>query len=227
MPRSGTAALIATPTGTECGFTVDEAVSMTHLCPIQPIQPPKSAFAGFRFLQRSSWPPCTGGAHPTVSSVTAAESRAGARRHVGQEAGELGDGERPGQVEPLSEVAAEGPEGFDLAGLLDALGHCLEVHGLSQAIADGFNGFIVHLENHDVAFSATSLAPITTMRTYKRRMGWTFPWVSSLGGDFNFDFNVSFTAEQQQSREVLESTSRHGTLPVPWNPAKDQSGTRP
>jgi predicted dithiol-disulfide oxidoreductase (DUF899 family) len=72
-----------------------------------------------------------------------------------------------------------------------------------SAIADGFNGFIVHLENHDVAFTATSLAPIAAIQTYKQRMGWTFPWVSSLGSDFNFDFNVSFT-EEQQRQGVLE-----------------------
>ncbi len=72
-----------------------------------------------------------------------------------------------------------------------------------SAIADGFNGFVVHLENHDVAFTAASLAPISAVQTYKRRMGWTFPWVSSIGSDFNFDFNVSFT-EEQQRQGILE-----------------------
>jgi predicted dithiol-disulfide oxidoreductase (DUF899 family) len=67
-----------------------------------------------------------------------------------------------------------------------------------SAIADGFNGSAVHLENHDVAFTAVSLAPIAAIQAYKRRMGWTFPWASSLGSDFNFDFNVSFTEEQQR-----------------------------
>ena len=67
-----------------------------------------------------------------------------------------------------------------------------------SAIADGFNGFAVHLANHDVALSAVSRAPLAKLQTYKRRMGWTFPWVSSLGGDFNFDFNVSITEEQQR-----------------------------
>jgi predicted dithiol-disulfide oxidoreductase (DUF899 family) len=73
-----------------------------------------------------------------------------------------------------------------------------------SAIADGFNGSIVHLENHGVAFTATSLAPIAAIQTYKERMGWTFPWASSAGSDFNFDFNVSFTKEQQDSHEILE-----------------------
>lgn len=65
-------------------------------------------------------------------------------------------------------------------------------------IADGFNGFVVHLANHDVAFSAISRAPLEKLQTYKRRMGWTFPWASSSGNDFNADFNVSFTEEQQR-----------------------------
>jgi len=71
-----------------------------------------------------------------------------------------------------------------------------------SAIADGFNGSVVHLENHDVAFTAVSLAPIAAIQAYKRRMGWTFPWASSLGSDFNFDFNVSITEEQQRQGVV-------------------------
>jgi predicted dithiol-disulfide oxidoreductase (DUF899 family) len=67
-----------------------------------------------------------------------------------------------------------------------------------SAIADGFNGFAIHLANHDVMFWAVSRAPLTTLQEYKRRMGWTFPWASSFGGDFNFDFGVSFTKEQQR-----------------------------
>jgi predicted dithiol-disulfide oxidoreductase (DUF899 family) len=65
-----------------------------------------------------------------------------------------------------------------------------------SAIADGFSGSVVHLENHDVAFTAVSLAPIGAIQDFKRRMGWTFPWASSLGSDFNYDFNVSFTEDQ-------------------------------
>jgi predicted dithiol-disulfide oxidoreductase (DUF899 family) len=67
-----------------------------------------------------------------------------------------------------------------------------------SAIADGFNGFVVHLANHDVMLWAVSRAPLAKLRAYKQRMGWTFPWASSHGGDFNFDFNVSFTEEQQR-----------------------------
>src|SRR6202161_1551387 len=67
-----------------------------------------------------------------------------------------------------------------------------------SAIADGFDGFVVHLANHDVTLSAVSRAPLAKLQAYKRRMGWIFPWASSLGSDFNADFNISFTEEQQQ-----------------------------
>src|SRR5918996_718778 len=65
-----------------------------------------------------------------------------------------------------------------------------------SAIADGFNGCVVHLANHDVMLWAVSRAPLAKLQGYKRRMGWSFPWASSHGGDFNYDFNVSFTGEQ-------------------------------
>ena len=68
-----------------------------------------------------------------------------------------------------------------------------------SAIADGFNGFAVHLANHDVMLWAVSRAPLAKLQAYKRRMGWTFPWASSFGGDFNADFSVWFTEEQQRT----------------------------
>ncbi|HEX8720120.1 MAG TPA: DUF899 domain-containing protein [Pyrinomonadaceae bacterium] len=67
-----------------------------------------------------------------------------------------------------------------------------------SSIADGFDGFAVHLSNHDVMLWAVSRAPLAKLQAYKRRMGWTFPWASSFGSDFNFDFNASFTEEQQR-----------------------------
>ena len=67
-----------------------------------------------------------------------------------------------------------------------------------SAIADGFNGIAVHLQNHDVGFTAISRAPLAKLQAYKRRMGWTFPWASSSGSDFNADFNIAFTEEQQR-----------------------------
>jgi len=71
-----------------------------------------------------------------------------------------------------------------------------------SAIADGFDGSVVHLANHDVTLLAISRAPLAKLQAYKQRMGWSFPWASSLGGDFNFDFNVSLTAEQQRAGTV-------------------------
>jgi predicted dithiol-disulfide oxidoreductase (DUF899 family) len=68
-----------------------------------------------------------------------------------------------------------------------------------STVADGFDGFAVHLANHDVVLSAVSRAPLAKLQAYKRRMGWTFPWASSLGSDFNSDFNVWFTEEQQRT----------------------------
>jgi predicted dithiol-disulfide oxidoreductase (DUF899 family) len=88
-------------------------------------------------------------------------------------------------------------------------------------IADGFNGFAVHLANHDVTLCAVSRAPLAKLQVSKQRMGWTFPWASSHTGDFNFDFNVSITEEQQRKGGVEYNYRRGGhpiteaTLPEP------------
>jgi predicted dithiol-disulfide oxidoreductase (DUF899 family) len=71
-----------------------------------------------------------------------------------------------------------------------------------SSIADGFNGVVAHLENHDVAFSVVSRAPLAKLQGYKQRMGWTFPWASSFGSDFNADFSISFTQEQQRKEGI-------------------------
>jgi predicted dithiol-disulfide oxidoreductase (DUF899 family) len=71
-----------------------------------------------------------------------------------------------------------------------------------SAIADGFDGFVVHLANHDVTLAAVSRAPLAKLQAYKRRMGWSFPWASSFGNDFNYDFGVAYTEEQQRSGVV-------------------------
>src|SRR3974377_265086 len=71
-----------------------------------------------------------------------------------------------------------------------------------SAIADGFDGFVVHLANHDVTLSAVSRAPLAKLQAYKRRMGWTFPWASSFDGDFNLDFHIYFTDEQQRKGRI-------------------------
>ena len=77
-------------------------------------------------------------------------------------------------------------------------------------IADGFDGFAVHLANHDVMLWAVSRAPLSKLQPYKRRMGWTFPWASSSGNDFNSDFSVSFTEEEQRAGDI-EYNYRRGS----------------
>ena len=71
-----------------------------------------------------------------------------------------------------------------------------------SSIADGFNGFAIHLANHDVMLTAVSRAPLKKIQAYKKRMGWTFPWASSFGSDFNYDFGAGITEEQQRSGAV-------------------------
>jgi predicted dithiol-disulfide oxidoreductase (DUF899 family) len=79
-----------------------------------------------------------------------------------------------------------------------------------SAIADGFNGITEHLAHHDVMLWAVSRAPLAKLQAYKRRLGWTFPWASAHDGDFNFDFEVSFTAQQQRAGEVSYNYARGG-----------------
>jgi predicted dithiol-disulfide oxidoreductase (DUF899 family) len=67
-----------------------------------------------------------------------------------------------------------------------------------SSIADGMNAIAVHLANHDVTLMAVSRAPLAKLQGYRKRMGWSFPWASSLNSEFNYDFNVSFTEEQQR-----------------------------
>jgi predicted dithiol-disulfide oxidoreductase (DUF899 family) len=88
-----------------------------------------------------------------------------------------------------------------------------------SSIADGFDGFVVHLANHDVTLAAVSRAPLPKLQTYKRQMGWTFPWASSFGSDFNFDFNIAFSEEQQRAGSIEYNYQRVGhamdATPVP------------
>jgi predicted dithiol-disulfide oxidoreductase (DUF899 family) len=81
-----------------------------------------------------------------------------------------------------------------------------------SAIADGFDGSVVHLANHDVTLAAVSRAPLAKLQAYKRRMGWSFPWASSFAGDFNFDFNVSLTEKQQREGTVEYNYRREPAL---------------
>jgi predicted dithiol-disulfide oxidoreductase (DUF899 family) len=100
-----------------------------------------------------------------------------------------------------------------------------------STIADNFNGFAIHLANHDVMLWAVSRAPLAKLQAYKQRMGWTFPWASSFGNDFNFDFNISFTEEQQRTGDIEYNYQRGGHAmdmkPVPGGVAElgTMSGT--
>ncbi len=83
-----------------------------------------------------------------------------------------------------------------------------------SSIADGFNGIAVHLENHDVAFSAVSLAPLAKLQAFKQRMGWSFDWASSFGSDFNADFNVWFSEQQQREGGIEYNYRREPAIPA-------------
>jgi predicted dithiol-disulfide oxidoreductase (DUF899 family) len=83
-----------------------------------------------------------------------------------------------------------------------------------SAIADGFAGSVVHLANHDVAFTAVSRAPLGKLQAYKRRMGWSFPWASSFESDSTTTF-TSRTPNRNGSREPSSTTSAPRTIGPP------------
>jgi len=76
-------------------------------------------------------------------------------------------------------------------------------------IADGFNGFWEHLAHHDVMLWAISRAPLEKLQERKEKMGWTFPWASSFGSDFNYDFGAGITEEQQSSTGFEYNYQQH------------------
>ena len=102
----------------------------------------------------------------------------------------------------------EGPNGaLSLADLFDGRSQLIVYHFMfgpdweegcksCSFWADSFNGIPVHLNHRDVTFTAISRAPLAKIDAYKKRMGWSFPWVSSHGSDFNFDYHASFTPEE-------------------------------
>jgi predicted dithiol-disulfide oxidoreductase (DUF899 family) len=102
----------------------------------------------------------------------------------------------------------EGPDGaLSLADLFDGRSQLIVYHFMlgpdweegcksCSFWADNFDGIPIHLNHRDVTFTAVSRAPLAKIEAYKKRMGWSFPWVSSYGSDFNYDFHVSFTEEQ-------------------------------
>ncbi|CDZ61059.1 DUF899 domain-containing protein [Neorhizobium galegae] len=69
-------------------------------------------------------------------------------------------------------------------------------------LSDHIDGTLPHLNNHDVTFIAVARSPLDKIEAYKKRMGWKFPWVSSFGGDFNFDYHVSFSKEDLAKEKV-------------------------
>ena len=86
-----------------------------------------------------------------------------------------------------------------------------------SAIADGFNGFAIHLANHDVMLWAVSRAPLAKLQAYRRRMGWTFPWASSFDSDFNLDFNVQVTEKQQREGGAEYNYRREAASQATWS----------
>jgi predicted dithiol-disulfide oxidoreductase (DUF899 family) len=88
-------------------------------------------------------------------------------------------------------------------------------------IADGFNGFTVHLANHDVMLWAVSRAPLAKLQAYRRRMGWSFPWASSAPSDFNADFNVWFNEQQQRTGDIAYNYRREAAFE--WRPGEEGS----
>jgi predicted dithiol-disulfide oxidoreductase (DUF899 family) len=80
-------------------------------------------------------------------------------------------------------------------------------------VADHFDGVVPHLNGHDVTLVAESIAPLERLQAYAERMGWSFPWVSSLGSDFKYDFGAAFTEEER--RDGAEYNFRHVSSPAP------------
>ncbi|MGY5060826.1 DUF899 domain-containing protein [Streptomyces sp. 900105755] len=91
-----------------------------------------------------------------------------------------------------------------------------------SAIADGFDGSVVHLTHHDVAFWAVSRAPLAKLHAYRQRMGWGFPWASSHGSDFNFDFGVAHTEREWEAGAVAYNFGEQDLRPA----TADEKGSR-
>jgi len=79
-------------------------------------------------------------------------------------------------------------------------------------LSDHFDGALPHLEHHDVTLTAVARAPLPEIEAYKERMGWQFPWVSSYGNDFNYDYHVSFRSDDLASGKVIYNFAE---MPVP------------
>jgi predicted dithiol-disulfide oxidoreductase (DUF899 family) len=97
-------------------------------------------------------------------------------------------------------------------------------------LADHLDGALPHLEHHDVTLTAVSRAPLAKIEAYRGRMGWRFPWASSFGSDFNYDFGVSFTKEQLAKGRVsynfveIDAAQANDELPGLSAFVKDEAG---
>jgi len=118
--------------------------------------------------------------------------------------------------EPVTKTYAfEGPEGSEtLSDLFGGKSQLIVQHFMFHPDwdegckscsfwADNYNGTPIHLAHRDISFVAVARAPLAKIETYRKRMGWSFKWVSSFGSDFNFDYGVSFTKEQIASRATM------------------------
>ena len=135
------------------------------------------------------------------------------------------------------------PEGLrSLADLFDGRSQLIVYHFMygpdweagcpgCSFLADHIDGMLPHLNHHDVTMIAVSRAPLEKLMAYRRRMGWKFPWVSSHGSDFNFDYHVSFTKEELASGKVMynyretPSAEAHDELPGLSAFFRDEDGT--
>ena len=125
-------------------------------------------------------------------------------------------------VKVEKEYVFEGPKGKEtLADLFDGRSQLLVQHFMygpdwdegcpsCSFWADSFDGFIVHLAHRDVTMVAVSRGPLDRLDAYKKRMGWRFKWVSSLGTDFNQDFDVTFTPEELEKGEMYYNYEMRG-----------------
>lgn len=145
-------------------------------------------------------------------------------------------------VEVDKDYAFETPSGRkSLADLFDGRSQLVVYHFMfgpdweagcpgCSFMADHFDGTLPHLNNHDVTLVAVSRAPLAKIEAYRKRMGWTFPWVSSFGSDFNFDYQVSFTKDELAKGAVQYNFTRtpseraHDELPGFSSFIRDETG---
>ncbi len=134
----------------------------------------------------------------------------------------------------------QGPKGKEtLAQLFDGRSQLIVYHFMlgpgwkegcpsCSFLADHFNPSVVHLAQRDVTFVAVSRAPLPEIEVFKKRMGWSFKWVSSSGSDFNFDYHVSFTKEQLAKGEAVYNFGTQSVSGEEWPGSsvfyKDESG---